>query len=230
MNDMSAKFIFDSREEASAAAAQRMAELCREQLAQFDCASLVVSGGTTPGRCFELLSTELLDWSNVTVLLSDERWVPPDHADSNEKLLRDTLLTGAARDAKLISVYQEDLTVDEGCDALQSQSPAEVFACSLLGMGTDGHFASLFPGSDDTAAGLNPENTRLYIPVSTAASPHPRVSMTLAALSGSEEIILLIFGEEKRAVYERAVAGDTALPIFHLLQLLTPRVCLYWAP
>lgn len=227
---MPAEFIFDSRDEASAAVARRMAELCRDNLARFDRASLVVSGGTTPGRCFELLSSETLDWPKVTLLLSDERWVPPDHADSNEKLLRDTLLVGFARDANLVSVYREDFTVDEGCDALQSHYPADVFACSLLGMGTDGHFASLFPGVDEATAGLNPENCRLYIPVSTAASPHPRASMTLAALSHCEEIILLIFGEEKRAVYNRAAAGDAALPIFHLLQQPTPRMSLYWAP
>jgi len=227
---MTTERIFATREEASAAAAQRMVELCREKLSHSDSASLLVTGGSTPGRCYEVMSSESLEWSRVTIMLSDERWVPPTDADSNEKLVRDTLLVGAARDGNLISVFQQDLSVDEGCDALQLHYPAENFACSLLGMGGDGHFASLFPDSDDSAAGLSLENARLYIPVSTASSPHPRASMTLAAISRSDEIILLIFGDEKRAIYDRAATGDATLPIYHLLQQQSSRVCLFWAP
>lgn len=221
---------FASREAASSAAATHIAGLCREELSRRHEAAIVVSGGTTPGRCFELLSVEQLDWARVHVLLSDERWVSPADKDSNERLVRDTLLTGEASDAKLLSVFSESSDVATHCDALQASYPHDPFACALLGMGADGHFASLFPGSDALAAGLALDNERLYIPVSTAASPHPRVSMTLAALLRSREVLLLFFGDEKRAVYDRASSGDASLPVSRLLEQQSTPVTLYWAP
>lgn len=221
---------FDSRDAASAAVAARIAGLVGAQLSRDGNANFVVGGGSTPGKCFDILSGYQLDWSAVRVALSDERWVPNDHKDSNERLVRNTLLKGAAGSANFLSLYQDNLSVDERCDALQSDKPKNGFACSMVGMGTDGHFASLFPDAECLEAGLSADNSRFYMPVRTTASPHPRISMTLGALLQSDEILLFIFGEEKLAVYENAHTVDKTYPITTLLEQEETPVTLYWAP
>jgi 6-phosphogluconolactonase len=221
---------FESRDAASAAAAARIAGLVSAQLLRNGNADFVVSGGTTPGQCFHYLSDYELAWDKVRVALSDERWVPNSHSDSNERLIRKTLLVNKAAVGRLLPIYQEDMTVDERCDSLQDELPAKGFACSLVGMGADGHFASLFPDADCIDAGLRLDNHRFYMPVRTAASPHPRISMTLHALLQSDELLLLFFGEEKLAVYEQAAGGDMQYPIATLLKQTAPEITLFWAP
>lgn len=221
---------FDSREDASAAAAEHIAHCIRQELAATEQASIVVPGGSTPAHCFDLLSQAELDWPRVQLLLSDERWVPNDHPDSNERLLRETLRVNNAADAGILPIYQDDLSVDERCDSLQRMLPGTGFACSLLGMGADGHFASLFPDADSLQTGLDRSSERFYIPVRTTASPHPRVSMSLAAILRSKELILLFYGDEKRAVFERAKSGADDFPVTTLLQQTNVPLTLYWAP
>ena len=224
--------IFDSREEASAAAAGRIvAALTRRLDAQGE-ASVVVSGGTSPAGVFAELAKTGLAWSGVHVVLSDERWVPPDHEDSNERLVRETLLQGSAKDAILLPVYRHGATLEERCVEINEelrQAPFP-FACALLGMGEDGHFASLFPDAENLRAGLDVDSRDLCIPVRTAASPHPRVSLTLSALSRSDEIVLLYFGNAKRDVYEAARTSTNGSPISHLLRQKRAPVHVYWAP
>jgi 6-phosphogluconolactonase len=167
---------FENRSAASAAAAQMLASLIRDALAGNPMAeaSLVVSGGSTPGPCFDLLSEEVLDWSRVTVLPSDERWVPADDADSNERLIKCRLLQGSAEQGKVLSFFRA------GLDA--SQAPQEIekdladlpspFSAVLLGMGEDGHFASLFPDFDGLQEALDPQGKTACTMVQTIGSPH----------------------------------------------------------
>ncbi len=227
---MPTELIFDTRDAASAAAAARIAGLLNAQLDRSAAANLVVSGGTTPARCFEYLSGYELAWNDVQAVLTDERWVPSNHADSNERLVREKLLQDKASDGKLLSLYQGDLSVDERCDSLQTELKGTRFAVAMVGMGADGHFASLFPDADSLKTGLKSENRLFYIPVRTNASPHPRISMTLGGLLQSEEILLLVFGEEKLAVYESAKTDDSNYPIAALLHQKAVPVSLYWAP
>ena len=221
---------FETRLEASEAAAERIAELLAHRLDNQNKASIVVSGGTTPGPCLSALSKTALDWPRVQVVLSDERWVPADHADSNEKLVRETLLVDEASAANLLPVFDDDVSPEQRCDALQDPLPVLPFACSLIGMGTDGHFASLFPDAEQLEHGLDVESGRLYIPVTTAASPHPRISMTLAGISRSDEIVLLFFGEEKLAVYRHALESSNGFPVSRLLRQKRAPVSVFWAP
>ena len=221
---------FESRDEASTAAASRIAELLKYRLKHQDHASFVISGGSSPLECFRALSETPLDWDRVDILLSDERWVPPDHADSNEKLAREALLVDKASEAELQPVYAAGVSAEQRCDDLQHPLPVLPFSCALIGMGTDGHFASLFPDADNLESGLDVESARLYIPVATAASPHPRVSMTLAGISRSDEIVLLFFGEEKLAIYEQARADTNGFPVSKLLRQKRAPVRLFWAP
>jgi 6-phosphogluconolactonase len=227
---MLTEFKFDTREAASAAVAARIAGLVDAQLARDSAANFVVGGGTTPGDCFEFLSGYDLAWDKIQVALSDERWVPNDHNDSNERLVRNSMLKDAASAGDILSIYDGDVSVDERCDALQSHKPENGFACAMIGMGTDGHFASLFPDADCLEAGLDLDNARFYMPVRTAASPHPRVSMTLSSLLASDEILLFFFGVEKLAVYENAHTVDKTYPITALLEQSKTPVSLYWAP
>ena len=226
------EILFESREAASVAAADRISAALSHRLARQKGASLVVSGGTTPGRCLEELAHTDAEWDRVHVLLSDERWVPADDDSSNEKLVRETLMVNGASAARFQPAYSAHEDVAARCDSLDAEIRAMPFpfACSLLGMGADGHFASLFPDADNLKEGLNVDSNVLCIPVSTAASPHPRISLTLAALSRSDEIVLLFFGEEKRAVYEEAKQQTNGFPVSRLLRQKRAPVHVYWAP
>jgi 6-phosphogluconolactonase len=223
--------IFETREEAAIAAARRIGEALLRRLDGQGEASLVVSGGTSPAGVFAELAKTTLPWSDVHVILSDERWVPPEHEDSNEKLVRETLLVGEAQDASLLPVYRPDVTIQERCSEISEellQAPFP-FACALLGMGEDGHFASLFPDAENLQEGLDVDSRQLCVPVQTAASPYPRVSLTLSALSRSDEIVLLIFGDAKRDVYETAKTSTNGNPVSHLLRQKRAPVHVYWA-
>ena len=222
--------IFDTRQAASEAAAARIAELLTVRLEQQDDASLVVSGGSTPLDCFAALSNTPLDWDRVQVLLSDERWVDPGHDDSNERLARERLLVDQAAAASLQPIYAADATPEQRCEELQDPLPRLPFAAALIGMGTDGHFASLFPDAANLDLGLDVDSGRLYIPVTTSASPHPRISMTLAGISRSDEIVLLMFGEEKRDVFNAAKQMSNGYPVSRLQRQKRAPVRLYWAP
>ncbi len=224
--------LFESREAASVAAAEKVTCALRRRLDAGQSTSLVVSGGTTPARCFEELAKQDIAWRKVGVLASDDRWVPPAHDDSNEKLIRDTLLVGNAKDADFLPFYAEKIAIEEQCRILNEDirlAPLP-FACALLGMGTDGHFASLFPDAENLKEGLDVNSLTLCIPVQTAASPHLRVSLTLSALARSDEIVLLFFGDDKRAVYEDARNGNINLPVARLLRQKRAPVSVYWAP
>jgi len=226
------EYFFETREEASIAAANRIVPTLMKRLDGQQAASLVVSGGTTPARCLAELSHAEIDWQRVHVLLSDERWVPPNDDLSNEKLVKETLLVNGASRAQLQPVYASDTDIQVRCEELDLaiRSLPFPFSCSLVGMGVDGHFASLFPDAGNLDEGLDVDSGTLCIPVQTDASPVPRISLTLAALSRSDEIILLFFGDEKREVYEKAKKASNGYPVSHLLLQKRAPVSVYWAP
>jgi len=225
---------FGNRPDASAAAAELLAGLVKTALASASTAkaSLVVSGGSTPGPCFELLSAEPLDWSRVTVLPSDERWVAADNPDSNERLIKNRLLKGRAAGGKVLPFFRAGIEAVEAPPLIEKDLAllAQPFSASLLGMGEDGHFASLFPDFDGLGPALDPHGKAACVMVQTAGSPHLRISLTLSALLNSVHTVLLIFGEAKRAVFETAMAGGSAYPIESLLQKTRHPLTVIWAP
>ena len=222
---------FTSRDEASVAAAEHIAAALAAQLNEQDDAAMIVTGGSSPARCYSELANTELEWSHVHVLLSDERWVPASDDNSNEKLVRDTFLIEKAADADLMPIYTADSNAEERCGELNELLPAMPlpFACTLLGMGADGHIASLFPDAENLAVGLDVNSTDWCIPVATAASPHPRVSLTMKTLLNSAQIVLLIFGESKRDVYEQAKSTPDAFPVSTLLSQDRTPVHIFWA-
>ena len=223
---------FETREEASGAAASAIEAALASRLQQQSEASLVVSGGTSPVLCLTELAAMPVEWQRVHVLLSDERWVSSDSDDSNEKLIRESLLQGDAAAANFLPFYDGSVTVEQRCDAIEEtiRTLPFPFACSLIGMGEDGHFASLFPDAENLNQGLDTDGRQLCLPVTTAASPHPRISLTLAALSRSDTVVLLFFGAAKRDVYERAKADSNGYPVSRLLMQKRAPVHVYWAP
>ena len=197
-------------------------------------ASLVVSGGRTPGRLFESLRTQDLDWSRVRIALADERWVEPDDPASNERLVRETLLAGRAAAADFAGMKNAAPTPDRGAVAAWERFARvpRPFDVLLLGMGDDGHTASLFPGSPNLAAALDPAAAAGCVATWAPAAPQPRMSLNLAALLDSRRVLILITGEAKWRTYRAAAApGPVAeMPVRALLRQRRTRVEIAWAP
>lgn len=225
---------FENRSAASRAAADLLASQLRSGLAKATNAqvSLVVSGGSTPGPCFDLLSAEELDWSRVTVLPSDERWVPADDPDSNERLIRSRLIEDKAGQGKVLPFFRQGVEADQAPRMIERdlQELTRPFSAVLLGMGEDGHFASLFPDFAGLPQALDPQGKPQCIMVQTAGSPHLRISLTLSALLDSAGIVLLIFGEAKRSVFNAAMRGGSDYPIESLLHHVSTPLIVMWAP
>ncbi len=224
---------FESRDQAAKAAADIIRKAVERRLAATDEATVVLSGGTSPLGVFAELTAMDMPWDRLHVTLSDERWVSADHEDSNERMLYDSLLgQGNAREATFLPLFEADTDVAARSESLSQQIRLLPFpfACALLGMGEDGHFASLFPDADNLAAGLDTDNPDLVIPVQTAASPHPRVSLTLSALSRSDVIVLLIFGDKKLEVLNAAIEDPERYPVGTLLRQKRAPVHVLWAP
>ncbi|MDC3249003.1 6-phosphogluconolactonase [Porticoccaceae bacterium] len=212
--------------------AEKVAALLAADIQARGKASLVVSGGRTPMGFFHLLSLQLLDWSSVTVTLADERWVDADHQDSNEKLVRENLLINEAHQAQFISLKSAaENAVDAESECEQALASAGQFTVVILGMGDDGHTASLFPGTEALALGLDMNSGRTAIAVTPTAAPHQRMSMTLPRLLNAGQVIIHISGSSKHDVLLAAQNGDNAaeLPIRAILGQQVAPLSVYWA-
>jgi 6-phosphogluconolactonase len=179
-------------------------------------AAMIATGGSSPGETYDRLSQADLPWEKVSVALSDERRVPVSHPMSNEGQLRARLLVGKAAAARYIPL-------EEGAIAA-----AEPFDAALLGMGEDGHFASLFPGSPALVQGLDPNTARrvIEVPVGEPAPDLPRLSLTLPVIATCPLILILTKGEAKRRILETG----TGLPVHSLIAAARGRVRLIWRP
>ena len=185
--------------------AQRIASELGESLRSNGRATLSVPGGTTPGPVFDTLSGADLDWSNVAVVLNDERWVSEDSPRSNTRLLRERLLVGRASAAQLVPLRSDAATPEEGLEALAAGLAAHLpISVLLLGMGEDMHTASLFPGADNLEAALRSDATALMAMRAEAAG-EPRITLTAPVLQDAVRVHVLITGAAKRAALERAV-------------------------
>ncbi|KJH75848.1 6-phosphogluconolactonase [Pseudomonas sp. ES3-33] len=193
-------------------------------------ATLVVSGGRSPVAFFQNLARQKLDWSKVVVTLADERWVPVEHADSNAGLLKRYLLQGPAAKAQFLSLYSAtanlELAAEQADRLLAELPPIDVL---ILGMGDDGHTASLFPNSPNLAEALAADGTRRCYPMLAPTVPHQRLTMSRALLASAEITVLSISGQSKLTTLSAALAGDDvgAMPIRAFLQ---PTLEIYWCP
>jgi 6-phosphogluconolactonase len=212
------------------ALALQVAEALRGAVSERGRALLVVSGGRSPVPFFECLARQELPWGKVQVSLADERWVPPSHADSNEALVRRHLLQGPASQATMLGLYHTAENLDEAARlAEQSVAGLPPIDVLVLGMGDDGHTASLFPASANLPAALDPACPQRVLAMHAPAAPHQRLSLTLPALTGAHLQLLAIQGPTKLATLELALQPGSAeaLPIRALLR---PPLQVHWSP
>ncbi|ETK15954.1 6-phosphogluconolactonase [Pseudomonas sp. FH4] len=210
--------------------ANDVAEQLRAAISARGEATLVVSGGRSPVAFFQNLARQGLDWSKVTITLADERWVPVEHADSNAGLLKKYLLQGPAAKARFLSLYSAAANLDaaaEQADRLLAELPA--IDVLVLGMGDDGHTASLFPNSPNLADALKPDGTRRCWPMLAPSVPRQRLTMSRALLATANYTVLSIAGDSKLNTLSEALASDdvAGMPIRAFLQ---PTLEIYWCP
>lgn len=199
--------------------ADRLASDLGQALNTHENVSFAVAGGTTPQPVLETLSGVHLDWARVTVLPSDERCVPDDHPRSNAGMIRQTLLRGPASAARFQPLWQQGAMCSA---AVADLAPISVL---LLGMGTDGHIASLFPFADGLAAALAHDAPPL-VHLSPADQPEARVSLSAPLITGAIATHLLITGAEKKAVLENAAGRD---PMQAPVRIIQEHATVHWS-
>ena len=187
---------------------------------------LNLSGGSTPKSVYELLATEVyrrkFDWERVHVFFGDERFVPPDHPDSNYRMAREAMLskvpipeeniypvpTSGGDPAAGAADYEKALKRFYGKDTLDLARP--LFSVTLLGLGEDGHTASLFPGTEALT-----ERSK-WVTAVIGAKPEPRITMTYPVLAASRAVVFLVAGAGKREMLNRLLDGDRSIPAAHV--------------
>jgi 6-phosphogluconolactonase len=207
--------VFDSLDELSRAAAAEFVVLARAKAGAFHVA---LSGGSTPKRLFQELAKvgAAIPWDRVHLWWGDERCVPPEHPDSNYGMTRAALIAPLALDASRVHRIAgerpaEDAARDYERELTAALGTPPVFDLLYLGMGPDGHTASLFPGSPGLA------ETQRFVIANAVDSPltkgrATRITLTYPALDAAKHTRFLVCGNDKAAMLARVVRGDTALP------------------
>jgi len=199
----------------SARAAEVIADRIRGCTVPF---RLALAGGSTPRGCYRYLAhLHQVPWDCVEIYLGDERFVPHDHSESNYRMIRELLLSGPTVNPRgmfavpgdgdaerAAQTYEEILRQQYGSSRLLPQSP--LFDLQLLGLGEDGHTASLLPDQP-----VLEERSR-WVTVVPDGRPEPRISLTYPALESSRLTVFLVAGAAKREPLARARAGDPTIP------------------
>jgi 6-phosphogluconolactonase len=197
-------------------------------------ASLVVSGGRSPVKLFERLRTLAIDWGRVCVALADERWVDPADPASNERLVRDVLLRDAAAATRFTGLKNGCATPDLGADLAWStfNGVPRPFDVLVLGMGDDGHTASLFPDSPNLELALDEAAAAGCTGMRSPIAPEARLSLNLGALLDSRRIVILITGESKWRTYIAALQPGAVerMPVRAVLRQRRTPVEVIWSP
>lgn len=240
---MPAEFFFNDRSTMLAALQAALCARLRESLAVAEHCTLLLSGGNTPVPLYQQLANADLPWQRIEVALCDERWVDVSHEASNERMLRTTLLreraaacrfTGMKSALPLGPALSDAAAAVRECNTRYSRLP-KPWSAALLGMGPDGHTASLFPAAEGLQAALADSGPCAAIharPSAVTGAHLLRMTLTPRALLGCECIYLLFTGVDRRAIYERAltVPDPTELPASLFLQQDTVPVHVYWCP
>ncbi len=198
---------------------EKIARQLTQAINQKGHALLAVSGGSTPKSLFIKLSKINIDWKKVWVVLVDERWVGRDDTASNEYLIKTTLLTGLAAKANFVPLKSKSATAkieQNNCNILLQTLP-DAIDVLILGMGDDGHTASIFPCADKTRLKqlLSADNPLRAMAITPNTAPHERMSLTASYLLTSEHSYLLLKGPQKLITFNKALAGEniTQMPI-----------------
>jgi 6-phosphogluconolactonase len=194
---------------------------------------LLLSGGSTPAPVYRALARAPLDWQRIELGLVDERWLPEHDPASNARLVRETLLREGAAGARFEPMLMPPHSIEDSVRA--ANAAARAGAVAVLGMGEDGHTASLFPHTPGLAAALAASEDFVAVDAGTApvAQPWPRrISLTPAGLARASARILLLRGERKRGVLLRALDGDDAMamPVRAAFALPGAPLRVHWCP
>ena len=195
--------VFNTPEQLAIAAAERFVECAEESLRESDCFCVVLAGGNTPRRVYQLLATEpfnsRMDWSKVHLFFGDERAVPADHPDSNYAMVYETLISKIAIPAQNVHRIPGEGDVNENAKRYEnhlrsffSEQAWPRFDLVLLGMGEDGHTASLFPNS----AALN-ERSRWVVAARNEQSGQDRITLTVPVFNHARRVMFLVVGDKK---------------------------------
>ncbi|KWS10737.1 6-phosphogluconolactonase [Pseudomonas syringae pv. syringae] len=221
---------FDTAQQLADALAENVAERLKQAISENGLATLVVSGGRSPVAFFQRLATQPLEWSKVVISLADERFVPTEHADSNAGLLHRHLLQGPVAKARFLGLYSVASSVEEAAQAadqaLAELPPIDVL---ILGMGDDGHTASLFPNSPNLSEALDLQGERRCLPMLAPSVPHQRLTLTRRLLASARSSILSVSGQAKLDTLRTALAGDD-LAEMPVRAFLNPSLEIYWCP
>ena len=220
---------FDSRETLTRTLAGQISVRLIQALESRGNASIAVSGGSTPVPLFRELSQTRMNWPQVNVTLADERWVNPDDDSSNEKLVRNNLLQHEAANARFSGLWSDHATPSAALDHCNETLShfSEALDVVILGMGNDGHTASLFPCSDDLDAAVNSKLS--CAAVTPGSAPHDRMTLTPQRLLNSELRILHVCGEDKLETLKTALADNDYRQMPIRLFLEKP-LDIFWAP
>lgn len=236
---MITEYFFPDRDTLFAELLKHCSEKLNLAIKQKNSACLLVSGGSTPQPLYQQLSAADLDWQNVHVALVDERWVDGNQAGSNEAFIKNNLLINSAAKAKYIAMKGPQATAQLGLADCERRYQALLapYDLTILGMGSDGHTASLFPYAQGLSQALDQSTGNICVAINANKSDvtgelTERMSLSVFGLLMSQELILLITGQEKLAVYKQALAsGDVNLtPVSALLQQDNVPINVFWAP
>lgn len=209
-----------------------LAEAIERGVAERGQACLALAGGSTPVAAYELLDQRSLPWDRVTLLPTDERWVGPNDALNNARMLREQLSHAGASGCRIIQLADTSRPPEQALDGLETllNGLPRPFDLVLLGMGTDGHTASLFP--DDPEIESNLASKRPAVPAHPPSQPTARVSLTPLRLSETRKAVLAISGRSKRDVLTRALScdPDDAPPIARTAARLKSPIHIHWCP
>jgi 6-phosphogluconolactonase len=212
--------------------ADAVAEFLTARLREAPRASLVVSGGSTPLPFFRALSDKNLDWGRVDVLLADERWVDEHDEASNTRLVREHLLQRNAASARFLSLKQPGTTPAEGLERVKGELadlalPIDVL---ILGMGNDGHTASLFPDAPELKGAMDPQCEDMVAATTPASQPQKRITLTWPPLGDARFTALHLKGEDKLRTLERALSEPDKVLEMPIRAFLKPGLQLFWSP
>ncbi|MBL4828120.1 MAG: 6-phosphogluconolactonase [Spongiibacteraceae bacterium] len=236
---MPSEHLFKTRDALLSALTQECSVRLTQAIENKQRASFLVSGGSTPVPLYDVLSTQVLSWKDVDVALVDERWVSVDSEYSNQCLVKNTLLKNKASSANFIGMKTDhhravDAQAEVEANYRRISSPFDIV---LLGLGLDGHTASLFPEAQMNEHALSLEGEVLCTAVNAKQSKvtgelTQRMSLSLKAITSAKQIILFITGDDKLAVYRQALTADCVIktPIAAVLQQQCCPVSVYWSP
>jgi 6-phosphogluconolactonase len=217
------------------AIAEELGSLLAHAIEKDGQARMLLSGGTTPAPVYERLATRSLDWRKVETGLVDERWLSPQDPDSNAYLVQHSLLD-LAEGMQFAPLVRPGKPIDECVHLANLQARHAVPACvAVLGMGGDGHTASLFPGASELPKAL--ANPLPYAALDATGCPGSnswplRITLTPAGLAAAGTRLLLLRGEQKLEVLQAALAGSDPLeyPIRAAIDLPGPNLRVHWCP